>query len=253
VSSLIERPILLVLFSVVLLWFSVQVGVFLAHKMRSIGDEDRADLDLVINGTLTLLALIIGFSFSMAVSRYDQRKNYEEEEANAIGTEFVRADLLPASDAAQVKQLLKRYTEQRLLFYTVRDPLWLERIYNETAQLQNQMWLLVASAARANPTAPMGLVVSGMNDVLNRQGYTQAAWWNRIPTGAWSLMIALAVCSTFLIGYVSHRRRAWMGSVLPVVLAVAFFLIADIDSPRRGVIRVLPQNLISLYQSLGNP
>lgn len=252
-ATLDERPVLLFLFSLVLLWLSVQVGSLLARKMRPVGDEDRADLDLVINGTLTLLALIIGFSFSMAVSRYDQRKNYEEEEANAIGTEYVRADLLPASDAAQAKQLLRRYTEQRLLFYTVRDPLWLDRINNNTTQLQNQMWSLVARAAGANPTAPAALVVSGMNDVLNRQGYTQAAWWNRIPTGAWSLMIALAVCSTLLIGYVSHRKRTWMGSVLPLVLAVAFFLIADIDSPRRGVIRVLPQNLISLYQSYGNP
>jgi hypothetical protein len=248
VTTLFDRPIFLFVFSVLVLWLSVQAGAFVARKMRPLGEEDRADLDLVINGTLTLLALIIGFSFSMAVSRYDQRKNYEEEEANAIGTEYVRADLLSTADRLQIQQLLRRYTQERLLFYTVRDQQRLDRINEETSQLQNQMWSIVARTAAATPTVPMGLVVSGMNDVLNRQGYTQAAWWNRIPVGAWSLMVALALCSTFLIGFASHQKRTWMPSVLPFVLAVAFFLIADIDSPRRGSIRVLPQNLMSLAQ-----
>ena len=66
-----------------------------------------------------LLGLLIGFGFSMASSRYDQRKVYEEAEANAIGTEYVRADLLPAADGAKVRDLLKKYTDQRILFYTV--------------------------------------------------------------------------------------------------------------------------------------
>lgn len=252
-ATIINMPILVFVFSVLVLWLSVQAGFFLARKLRTIEEEERSDLDLVVNATLTLLALIIGFSFSMAVSRYDQRKNYEEEEANAIGTEYVRVDLLPAADKAQIQQILRRYTGLRVLFYTERDRHQLDIINQETTQLQNQMWSIVARDAAANPTPPMALVVGGMNDVLNRQGYTQAAWWNRIPVGAWSLMMSLAVCSTLLIGYVSHHRRTLLASVLPIVLAVAFFLIADIDSPRRGVIRVLPQNLISLAQSLGNP
>ncbi len=240
------------LVSVVVLWLSVQAGAFVG-KIRPLADDDRSDFDLVISGTLTLLALIIGFSFSMAVSRYDQRKNYEEEEANAIGTEYVRVDLLSAADRTQIQQLLRQYTQERLLFFTDRDLDQLDRINGDATQLQNQMWSIVTRAAAATPTPTVALVVSGMNDVLNRQGYTQAAWWNRIPTGAWCLMIALAVCSTFLIGFGSHQKRKWMAPVLPLVLSVALFLIADIDSPRRGVIRVLPQNLMSLAHSLGNP
>jgi hypothetical protein len=199
---------------------------------------------------LTLLALIIGFSFSMAVSRYDQRKNYEEEEANAIGTEYVRADLLPTADAARVRQLLTQYLDQRLLFYTIRDAQRLETVDSQTAKLQTEMWVTVQGAATARPTPLVALVVSGMNDVLNRQGYTQAAWWNRIPTGAWSLMVALAICCSLLVGYSAHPKASPLSAVLPFLVALAFFLMADIDSPRRGVVRVLPQNLISLSQSL---
>ena len=84
-------------------------------------EEKRDDFGVILAATLTLLGLIIGFTFSMATNRYDQRKNYEEAEANAIGTEYVRADLLPAADAARVRALLGKYLDQRVLFYTTRD------------------------------------------------------------------------------------------------------------------------------------
>lgn len=90
----------------------------------------------------------------MAVSRYDQRKNYEEEEANAIGTEYVRADLPPAADAANVRQLLTKYLDQRLLLYTSRDPSQQASIDNETARLQAEMWSIVQDGAKAQPTSP---------------------------------------------------------------------------------------------------
>jgi hypothetical protein len=94
-----------------------------------------------------------------------------------------------------------------------------------------------------------------MNDVLNSQGYTQSAWWNRIPPATWGMMGAIAICCSLLIGYGAHRAgaKAVLYLVLPVVLSIAFGLIADIDSPRGGTIRVRPQNLQSLYQSLPIP
>lgn len=235
--------------SLAALWLAVKVGI-VARKLRPVQADERDDLGLVINASLTLMALIIGFSFSMAVSRYDQRKNFEEEEANAIGTEYVRADLLPTADGAKVRQLLAQYLDQRLLFYTIRDAHRLEQVDSETARLQAEMWAAVQSAATAQPTVPIGLVVSGMNDVLNRQGYTQAAWWNRIPVGVWSLMIALSISCSLLVGYSMHRTKSPVFTVVPFVVSIAFFLIADIDSPRGGIIHVHPQNLVSLSQSL---
>ena len=91
-----------------------------------------------------------------------------------------------------------------------------------------------------------------MNDVLNSQGYTQAAWWNRIPHAAWALMGLIAICCNLLIGYGARDAKAEsrLLLVLPLVTALSFFLIADIDSPRGGVIRVAPQNLLSLEASL---
>jgi hypothetical protein len=204
-KELLNYPLVVFASSLVVLWLALRLGI-LIRRLQPVPEDERDDLSVVTSASLTLLALIIGFTFSMAVSRYDQRKNHEEEEANAIGTEYVRAGLLPAADGSRVRELLTRYLDQRLLFHTVRDPRHLEQIDRETARLQTELWLTVQSVASVHPDPVTALVLSGMNDVLNRQGYTQASWSNRIPVGAWSLMVVLAICSSILLGYAVRRR-----------------------------------------------
>ena len=248
-------PLLVFVLSFLALWLSAWIGWSFLRRQRILDEEIREDFGFILAATLTLLGLIIGFSFSMATSRYDQRKNYEEAEANAIGTEYVRADLLPAANAASVRALLRSYLDQRILFYTAHDEQELQQINARTAQLQTELWSAVRAPAAAQPTPIVALAVSGMNDVLNSQGYTQAAYWNRIPMAAWALMAAIAIGCNLLVGYGSRSVKA--GSkllpILPLVVSVAFMLIADIDSPRHGIIRVRPQNLISLAESLRPP
>jgi len=247
--SVLDEPLAVFALSLLAMWLSAYLGVFLRNRVAPLDEDQRQDFDLVIPATLTLLGLIIGFSFSMAANRYDQRKNYEEAEANATGTEFIRTDLLPAADAARVRELLKSYLDQRILFYQTRDEQQLRTINAQTAKLQSELWSVVQTAADKQQRYPI-LAVSGANDVLNSQGYTQAAWHYSLPVAAWFFMIAIGIFSTLLIGYSSHRRAIAVIVVVPLVVSVAFFLIADIDSPRHGLIRVVPQNLISLSQSL---
>jgi len=245
-------PLLIFALSFLLTWLAAIMGASLSKGPKNFDEAARQDFGFVVAATLTLLGLIIGFTFSMATGRYDQRRNYEEEEANAIGTEYVRLDFLPAADAERSRELMKRYLEQRILFYQARNAHELQQINDLTAQLQRQMWAAVRIPASAQPNPLTGLVALGMNDVLNRQGYTQAAWWNRIPVSAWGLMIIIAVFCNLLIGYGAHQPL-WSPILLvifPVIVSISFFLIADIESPRGGIIRVRPQNLISLSQSL---
>ncbi len=248
-DKIIDFPIVILAVSFISLLLSALAGGLLRKRRRHLQEDEVEDFGVVQAATLTLLGLLIGFTFSMAISRYDQRKIYEEEEANAIGTEYVRADVLPAADASRVHELLRKYLDQRVQFYITRDPLVLRQIDISTAQIQNQMWSAVQSRAVAQPTAVTALAVSGMNDVLNSQGYTQAAWWNRIPFEAWVLLTVIAVGCNLLIGYGTHRTSMLL-TVVPLSVSLSFFLIADIDSPRAGVIRVQPQNLITLAQSL---
>ena len=248
----VNYPSIMLIFSFALLLLGSEVGARLRKKSGPLKDTEREDYTTVVSATLTLLGLLIGFSFSMAISRYDQRKNYEEAEANAIGTEYVRADFLPAQNAAKVRDLLKQYTEQRILFYTARRQSALPKINADTTRLQNELWTAVAVPVTAQQNPVMALVASGMNDVLNSQGYTQAAWWNRIPTAAWVLMLLIAFCCNGLIGYGAREADRRIFLILPIAVSIAFFLISDIDSPRHGLIPVAPQNLTALYQSMNS-
>ncbi len=96
----------------------------------------------------------------------------------------------------------------------------------------------------------MALVAAGMNDVINAQGYTQAAFWNRIPLGAWAMMGLMAIACNLLVGYGERRKGELFLFILPVVVSISFYLIADLDSPRGGIIHVRPQNLMATAQGM---
>jgi hypothetical protein len=251
-AALADRPFVVLVLTFVTMWIAARVGAWLARRrIVDLEQEGRNAFNVVSTATLTLLALIIGFTFSMALTRYDQRKNLEEEEANAIGTELARADLLPPADAEKVKGLLKDYLDQRILRYAHRAERPAAQPDARTVALQNELWAAIAAGARAQRDQVTALAVSGMNDVLNSQGYTQAAWLNRIPITAWALLAALALFSNLLVGFEVQRASGGriVPYVLPIVVSIASCLIADLESPG-GLIRVQPQNLLILAQSL---
>ena len=188
----------------------------------------------------------------MAIDRHDQREIFEEGEANAIGTEYLRADLLPPKAAAATKDLLIQYIDQRILFYSKQSPEKIQEIRSKTDQLQNALWNEILPVIKTQNTPTMALVASGMNDVLNSQGYVQAAWWNRIPFTAWALMAAIAICANLLVGFGARNfeKNTGLFMIFPFVISVSFFLIADIDSPRGGVIRIEARNLVALKNNL---
>jgi hypothetical protein len=254
-NYMVNHPRILSVVCLLVMWLMAMLGVWLRVRLRVPEEEDRGNLGMVVSATLTLLGLIIGFTFSMAAGRYDQRKLYEEGEANAIGTEYVRADLLPQAEAAVLKQQLLQDLEVRITFYQSDYGLELTAVDQQTVRQQNLLWNEVKPRAAAQPTPIVALVVSGMNDVLNSQGYTKFAWWNRIPTSAWGLMIVIALFANLLIGYATRRSRSGnlLLLVLPLIISVSFFLVSDIDSPRGGIIRIEPVDLISLSQSLHTP
>ena len=105
---------------------------------------------------------------------------------------------------------------------------------------------------RAQPNPVVALASSGMNEVFNSQADTKAAWLNRIPTGAWVLMLLIAIFSNLLLGYRERSSGRLALLILPVIASIAFFLIADIDSPYVGVISVVPHNLIATFQAMGS-
>ena len=243
IEQIPRRPLLLASSSFVVLCFATWAGVAVLTRLKQQVIELHDDLHLVENATLTLLALIIGFTFSMAVGRYDQRKNLEEAEANAIGTEYARLELMPTEIADKARALLRAYADARISFYRNREPEQQRKTDAEATRMLDQLWGTIAPEAEARPTAVAALVASGMNDVMNSQGYTLAAWRNRLPVEVWMLLILVATCSSFLIGVGAEKLSVTTRAILPVTVSLAFLLIADVEGPRSGWVQVEPTNL----------
>lgn len=244
-------PLVILALFFLLLWGSALTGAYLRHK-QDLEEAVREDLGVILTGALTLLGLVVGFSFSMAVNRYDGRIKYESEEANAISTAAFRAHLLPEPAATRLHDLLLNYARQRLSFYTARDTHDLEQIDSDTGRLQPDIWSTVQGSARTQPTPITALAVSAVTDVFRAQENAQSALEDRLPTPAWILIGLIAVFSNLLVGYTSRcvEHASFGLLILPVLVSCSLALIAHLDSPYGSVIPVVPRNLVRIVDSM---
>ena len=250
---LVDRPLLFFVATLGLFLGSTSVGVFARIHGHKLTAAERAEFDLVRNAMFTLFGLLIGFAIAMAVNRYDLRKSLEESEANAIGTEYVRLDFMPADAASKARELLKTYIGQRIAYYELRPSEGPTQNAADTAQTMNALWAAIAPAIKANQTNVAALVAEGMNDVLNSYGYTVAAWRNRLPAEVWMLIVLVAACCNFLIGFGAERLSSATHAILPFAASLAIFLIADVEGPHNGFVRVAPVNLIDAAAGMRGP
>ena len=246
----VDRPLAIFVICCALQWVGSLAGVRSTRRWPNLATIERGDLDLARNAVLTLLAVIIGFSLSMAVSRYDLRKSYEEAEANSIGTEYSRVDLLSSDAATTTRDLIRKYAALRVAFYSNQSQNDLANLETETTRLQDQMWECVSRAGATQPNPLVSLAVSGMNEVIDSEGRSRGAWNNRLPDAVWGLLLFIAIGASLLFGIGRTRVPVLILTVLPLAIAVALFLIAEIDSPRSGLVRVLPENLVSVTNSI---
>lgn len=246
---LVDHPLALLAAALVAQCAAAYLGDLLRRKVRPLPRKERGDFDVALTATLSLLALLLGFSFSMAVNRYDQRKTFEAAESTAIAAEYRHTDLLPEPARSRIRELLPSYVDDRIRYYRA-DASETAAMNADSVAQQAQLWSTVASAGTAQPNPVIALALSGMDQVFVSRGTTQAAWANRIPTAAWVLLGSTALFVNLLLGYRERRTELLVMAVLPVAVSLAMFLIADIDSPRTGLIRVLPANLELLAKDL---
>ena len=252
---MIVLPVPAFVVSFMVLSLAAWLGATRFEKLRAEAAKIKSEFGVIQAATLTLLGLIVGFTFSMALDRYEQRKDFESAEANAIATAYLRADLLPATDAARLRSLLVSYLDLRVRYYEARIPRTIREVNALTTTLQAQLWDAVKAPANANPNSVTALAVAAVNDVLSSQGDTQAAWGNRIPFTAWMMMGSIAFFATMLVGVGVERPQHFprMLAILPLIISIAFFLIADVESPRLGIISIVPDNLRELSGTLLPP
>ena len=252
-NFLFNNPLLLFMFSFASLWSCIWIGGYglsWKHKSQS---GTMQDFQSIQTATLTLLSLIIGFTFSMSIARYDLRKSLEEAEANALGTLYMRAEILPEQSRSEIQKNLQMYAQGRISYYALSNSSELKQANAIIEESRIKIWSLILQFIKKQATPTYALLMSGMNEVENSLGNTTAAWKNRIPTVAWMLLGIIAVCSNLLIGFNSKnfKNDRLFFLFFPFVVAISFYLISEIDSPRGGIIKVEPENLQKLITSWG--
>ncbi|HEX4853516.1 hypothetical protein [Arenimonas sp.] len=224
-------------------------------RRESAGDEDEPSTGLESAVSL-LLGLLLAFSFSMAAGRYEQRQDLVIAEANAIGTAWLRCDLL-APDAGQAcRRGLREYTDLRLAIYEAPDdPAVLADLVGRSQRSLDALWRVVAEQAVAAPSPNGSLAVQAMNDVIDRHGERIAAYRRHVPDEVILMLLGLCLAWAAFTGH----AQGWMGRryrlgwpVFAVLVALVVFITFDFDRQKRGFIRLdATQSLYDLRDSMG--
>jgi hypothetical protein len=250
--ALVERP--WVLFAVLLLGLTLVVE--LGHRLglataANFDEQLREPLVATRDSVGLLLSLLLGFTLAMALPRYEERKKLVVDEANAIGTTALRAQMLSEPARAKILQLLSEYLEARVNFSAASlDAQELQQPLERARQLQDQLWRESVGVAQQNPTPVTSLFVQALNESIDLAEKRRATLENRIPRAIWILLALVSLLSCLTIG-VSERQRFWFVMIIsPLTIAIVMALIADLDAPRSGLIQVGQESLRRVQQDL---
>jgi RsiW-degrading membrane proteinase PrsW (M82 family) len=219
---------------------AVELGYRIGIKSRIEDDQDRKEqLKSIGDGLSVLLSLLLSFTLTMAVARYDHRRELVVREADAIGTTYLRAATLGQPYQRKVEQLLRNYVDARIDFFAAGfDPAQLEQAVRNSSRLQQELWENMVAVSQSDRTPVVVAFMNSLNEVIDLDSQRLAALQNRIPPRVWLLIIIVALIAVFTQG-LPLKRRFWLTLVLgPMTIAIAVGLIADLDSSRSGFIRV---------------
>jgi hypothetical protein len=254
--SIFSSQLHVLLIVAALLIILAELGFRSAFLQRPRAEDKYLEHIGTIHGAvLGLLALLLGFTFAMVVQRYDLRRDLVVEEANAIGTTFLRASFLPEPHRGEVQGLLRRYIDTRLDFYRAgEDETKLSAAETASAAIQRQLWIHATLAGELSATPLVATFVTSLNETIDLDASRLAAMRNRVPMPVWLLLLLVAGCGCWLSGYSSRgngTRSGFSQVLLPVLITLVITILTDLATPRRGLVGVSQQSLVDLKESLG--
>jgi len=249
--------IISVLFLCMLL--SVEIGFRIRRRRRkqAVAAEAIAQANAILVSMLGLLALLLAFTFSAALQRYDDRSQAVVAEANAIGTTYLRAQLLPRMMQDDVKDLVRQYLDIRIQDGRVdfSESEKRDSLLHQAKLARGQLWNhAVRAAEQGGGAITTALFIQSLNELIDASGTRMAANSRHVPEIVIFLMFATIVVSTATLGFASGiagHRITLAAFVLMMLIALVVYLIIDLDRPRRGAIQVSQESMLSLQQTIG--
>jgi hypothetical protein len=197
--------------------------------------QRKEQMGTIRDGMFILVSLLLGFSLTMAVARFVERRSLLVEESVSIGTTYLRASTLPQPYRDHSRQLLREYVDTRIdLSYADR----FNQAVSKAKRLQEDLWLDASTVAQSDRTAITAVYLNSLNETIDLHEKRVAAFENRIPEPVWLLIISVSLIAVFTRGS-TLTARFWLTLILlPITIAIVVALIADLDTPSRGLIRL---------------
>src|ERR1700722_2301293 len=235
---IVDYPSILFIFLFVTYATALEIGFRLASRGREKEDPDLHEQAVgVRDGVIVLLSLLLGFTLALALPRYDLRRQLIVDEANAIGTTDLRAQMLPGPARGKSLELLRNYVDARVEFSEtggIPGP-------SDTArsrELQAALWAQAKDAATASPTPITSMYIASLNDMIDLEAKRIAARHSRVPVSIWIMLFLLSILACLSFGFSLRRRFLLSMVVAPLMISIVMALIADLDTPNRGFIHV---------------
>jgi hypothetical protein len=231
---------------------SVEGGYRLArYRQRRSGEEKQEPVGSMVGATLGLLAFMLAFTFGLAGSRFDDRRQVILAEANAIGTAYLRAELLPQPIGAEVRNLLREYVDARL---EATQSERTDQALARSEQLQRRLWAQALAAAEKDQSPITGLFIQSLNEVIDLHAKrVMVGLRSRVPGAIWMTLYLLAILGMAMMGYQeggTGSKRSPAKLALVLAFSLVLMLIVDLDRPGQGMLQVSQQSMIDLRNSM---
>jgi hypothetical protein len=227
------------------------------HNVGRHPDLAHEGIGVIEAAVFALLGLLLGFSFAGATARLDSRRQLIVQEANSIGTAYLRLDLMPAADQPEIRRLFREYLDTRLRVYEKLPDLGAaEQELARGEQIQQEIWSRAVTASRADPTQNAArLLLPALNEMIDVTTSRTIALHTHLPTLIFALLICVALLSGLLAGYAmaKRERRSWLHLLLyAAVVSMTIYVVLDLDYPRSGLIHLKAADnaLIKLRDSI---
>lgn len=252
-TFLLDEPRVLFVAVFIALLLSSVLGCQVALATRVNEDSHRHEhISGLHEGLFVLLGLLLGFTVAMVLPRFDQRRDLVNEEARAIRMGMLRADVLPEPQRGKTLELLRQYVVVRRDFATetLLDQTRLNREIQRTKAYQEQLWQQLVAVTQQSQTAVIATYLQSLSNMIDVAEKRLAAFESRVPTTVWLIIFIVAAFQSFITGY-SLKRRFWVPLVVtPLVVAVVMALVADLDSPHTGLIRIQQHSMDRLVDDV---
>lgn len=233
-----------------------EVGYRIGIRMnRRLQESARSSVGFAVGGMLALLGFLVGISLSMANSYYEMRRNTLLDEANAVGTAWLRAQTVGGAQGERIQELLRQYAPLRLEALRAGAQAT-ESNAEQTTKLQNEMWVAASQVARSQPSPITALLLSSLNDVFDLAAANRRNFSAGIAPHILQLLFLASVLSVGAVGYhfgLSGKRQFPVAFLLLLLWSSAIVLIVDIAQPATGRVRVDDRPMLWTIQSFGSP